>query len=157
MVSSSAKSPVQTREHRERGQPLERQKLGILEKKKDYVVRAKNYHTKRLRVERLKEKAKDRNKDEFYYAMNNQKTDRGVHISYRENQSLTTEIAKVLKAQDANYIRTMKRANLKVSLFPPAAKRFALTRIPHQRIASLKSQLMILADLVRTNSKMDEE
>ncbi|KAG8906380.1 hypothetical protein FRC01_008037, partial [Tulasnella sp. 417] len=138
MVSSSAKSPVHTREHRERGQPLERKKLGLLEKKKDYVVRAKNYHTKRLRVERLKEKAKDRNKDEFYYAMKNQKTDRGVHISYRENQSLTTEIAKVLKAQDANYIRTMKRANLK-------------------RIASLKSQLTILADLVRSNSRMEDE
>lgn len=75
MVSSSAKSPVHTREHRERGQLLERQKLGILEKKKDYVVRAKNYHTKRLRIERLQEKAKERNKDEFYYAMKNQKTD----------------------------------------------------------------------------------
>ncbi|KAG8980005.1 hypothetical protein FRC05_007448 [Tulasnella sp. 425] len=138
MVSGSAKSPVHTREHRERGQLLERQKLGILEKKKDYVVRAKNYHTKRLRIERLQEKAKERNKDEFYYAMKNQKTDRGVHVSYRENQSLTTEIAKVLKAQDANYIRTMKRANLK-------------------RIAALKSQLMILADLVQTNSKVEED
>ena len=37
---------VQKRPYRERGQIKRREKLGLLEKHKDYVKRAKNYQTK---------------------------------------------------------------------------------------------------------------
>ena len=49
--------------------------MGILEKHKDYVLRARDYHSKQERINRLREKAATRNKDEFYFAMNKQKTE----------------------------------------------------------------------------------
>lgn len=36
-------------------------------------------------------------------------------MKFRENASLSTEIAVVLKSQDANYIRTVRKQGLKVS------------------------------------------
>lgn len=57
------------REHRERSQPERRQKWGLLEKHKDYVIRAKNYHSKQDRLKKLREKALNRNPDEFYFKM----------------------------------------------------------------------------------------
>ncbi|CAD7947979.1 unnamed protein product [Amoebophrya sp. A25] len=60
---------VKRRVHLERHQPLARQKLGLLEKKKDYVLRAKDYHKKRDHVAHLQEKVRQRNPDEFAYGM----------------------------------------------------------------------------------------
>jgi U3 small nucleolar RNA-associated protein 11 len=57
------------RQHRERSQPVQRARLGLLEKHKDYVLRARDYHSKRNRITRLRQKAADRNKDEFYFSM----------------------------------------------------------------------------------------
>lgn len=68
------KNALHRREHKERSQPLDREKYGILEKKKDYLERARNYHHKREIIERLRSKAADRNKDEFYFSMKNEKT-----------------------------------------------------------------------------------
>ena len=61
-------------EHKERSQPAHRKRFGLLEKHKDYVVRAKNYHFKEKRLQALKEKAEFRNPDEFYFKMLNSKT-----------------------------------------------------------------------------------
>lgn len=47
MSKSSLRNAVKRREHRERAQPAERRRLGILEKHKDYVQRAKNFNRKR--------------------------------------------------------------------------------------------------------------
>ncbi|KAG8862755.1 hypothetical protein FRB96_000765 [Tulasnella sp. 330] len=126
---SSMRNSLHRRSHRERAQPAGRAKLGILEKKKDYVVRARAYHLKQDQIKRLQVKAQGRNKDEFYFAMNGEKTNRGVHVKVRESASLTTEIAVVLKSQDANYIRSVRKQGLK-------------------KIDSLKAQLTALADLV---------
>jgi U3 small nucleolar RNA-associated protein 11 len=41
----------------------------------------------------------------------------GVHIKDRGNTALPTDIVKVLKTQDENYIRTMRTAGLKVGPF----------------------------------------
>lgn len=38
----------------------------------------------------------------------------GVHVKERGNAALPTDIVKVLKTQDENYIRTMRSAGLKV-------------------------------------------
>ncbi|CEQ42573.1 SPOSA6832_04404, partial [Sporobolomyces salmonicolor] len=96
----------QKRQHRERAQPLQRQKLGLLEKHADYVKRARDFHSKEQRIQTLREKASMRNKDEFYFAMIRNKTKGGVHIQSRGNEPLPVDLVKVLKTQDAGYIRT---------------------------------------------------
>lgn len=58
----------------ERAQPQHRKKLGLLEKHADYVKRARDFHSKEDRIQKLREKAAMRNKDEFYFAMVNSKT-----------------------------------------------------------------------------------
>lgn len=45
-MSSTFKNVVPRRKYRERVQPAGREHLGFLQKKKDYKVRAKNYHEK---------------------------------------------------------------------------------------------------------------
>ena len=68
------KLDLQKRQHRERSQPLKRQKLGLLEKHADYVKRARDFHSKEDRIKKLREKASGRNKDEFYFGMIKSKT-----------------------------------------------------------------------------------
>jgi U3 small nucleolar RNA-associated protein 11 len=66
------------RNHKERSQLVGRQRLGLLEKHKDYVLRARDYASKKQRIKRLQEKVAERNKDEFYFGMTASKTQ--VHI-----------------------------------------------------------------------------
>ena len=72
------RNAIRRRNHKERSQPLNRQKLGFLEKHKDYVKRARDYHSKQDRLKKLREKAELRNKDEFYFGMVGKKTQVGV-------------------------------------------------------------------------------
>lgn len=46
MSASTFKNRAPKRKYRERVQPADREHLGFLQKKKDYKVRAKNYHAK---------------------------------------------------------------------------------------------------------------
>lgn len=73
-MTSSLRNSLHRRNHKERSQLSNRTKLGLLEKHKDYVKRARDYHSKQDRINRLKEKAAGRNRDEFYFGMNRQKT-----------------------------------------------------------------------------------
>jgi U3 small nucleolar RNA-associated protein 11 len=75
---SSLRNSLHRRNHKERSQLSQRQRFGILEKHKDYVLRARDYHSKQDRIKRLRQKAADRNKDEFYFAMNRQRTEVGI-------------------------------------------------------------------------------
>ncbi|BGP15194.1 hypothetical protein JCM10213_000856 [Rhodosporidiobolus nylandii] len=97
---------VQKRQHRERSQPQNRKKLGLLEKHADYVKRARDFHSKEDRIQKLREKASFRNKDEFYFGMIKSKTKNGVHVQSRGNEPLPQDLVTVLKTQDAGYIRT---------------------------------------------------
>ncbi|KAH8930141.1 small-subunit processome [Atractiella rhizophila] len=103
----SNKLDLQKRQHRERGQLGHRKKLGLLEKHKDYVLRARDYHAKQERLKKLALKASARNKDEFYYGMIKGKTKGGVHIGSRGNSSLPIDLVKILKSQDAGYVRVL--------------------------------------------------
>ena len=64
------------RPYKERSQPAARVKsgAGLLEKHKDYVLRARAYHSKEKRIKALQEKARFRNPDEFYFKMDSTKT-----------------------------------------------------------------------------------
>ncbi|KAE9970606.1 hypothetical protein EG328_006143 [Venturia inaequalis] len=103
---SSMRNAVQRRNHKERAQPLERQKWGILEKHKDYSLRAKDHNEKRRRLKVLKEKATFRNPDEFHFGMMSAKTIDGMKVGDRGNKALSHNVVKLLKTQDAGYIRT---------------------------------------------------
>ncbi|KAL8859157.1 MAG: hypothetical protein Q9178_004420 [Gyalolechia marmorata] len=99
---------VQRRNHKERAQPAHREKWGILEKHKDYSLRAKDYNEKKKRLKILREKAAERNPDEFSYGMLSSKTDKhGRKIQDRGNVSLSQDAVKLLKTQDAGYVRTV--------------------------------------------------
>ncbi|KAH8119897.1 u3 small nucleolar RNA-associated protein 11 [Phellopilus nigrolimitatus] len=126
---SSLRNSLHRRNHKERSQLSHRAKFGILEKHKDYVLRARDYHSKQDRIQRLRQKAADRNKDEFYFGMNRQKTQKGIHVQDRGNSSMPVDMVNILKTQDENYVRTMRAAGLK-------------------KIEKLKAQLTALADLI---------
>lgn len=64
---SSLRNAVKRIEHKERAQPAARKKLGLLEKHKDYVERAKDFHKKQKVIRTLKSKADSKNPDEFYF------------------------------------------------------------------------------------------
>ncbi|KAI4282360.1 MAG: hypothetical protein L6R38_002986 [Xanthoria sp. 2 TBL-2021] len=105
---SSMRNAVQRRNHKERAQPAHREKWGLLEKHKDYSLRAKDYNEKKKRLKILREKAAERNPDEFSYSMLSSKTDKhGRKIQDRGNVSLSQDAVKLLKTQDAGYIRTV--------------------------------------------------
>ncbi|CAG8444838.1 5580_t:CDS:2 [Ambispora gerdemannii] len=104
---SSLRNSVQRRNHKERAQPYKRERYGILEKHKDYVLRARDYHAKQERLKKLREKAYFRNPDEFYFKMINSKTKGGVHASER-NDAFSGDVIKLLKSQDLNYIKTQR-------------------------------------------------
>lgn len=69
-MSSTFKNRIPKRKYRERAQPSGREHLGLLEKKQDYVARAKNYHQREDMMNKLKTKANLKNSDEFYFKMN---------------------------------------------------------------------------------------
>lgn len=65
--------------HRERSQPDHRKKFGYLEKKADYKKRALDHQIKAKRIKKLKNKALDRNPNEFNFHMINSRLVDGVH------------------------------------------------------------------------------
>lgn len=73
-MASAFKNVEPRRIHKERAQPKTRQKFGLLEKKKDWLQRAKDYHRKQDRIAALKRKTEFRNPDEFYFKMNKAQT-----------------------------------------------------------------------------------
>ncbi|OAD77393.1 hypothetical protein PHYBLDRAFT_16799 [Phycomyces blakesleeanus NRRL 1555(-)] len=121
-MSSTLRNSVQRRNHKERGQLAGRQHFGLLEKKKDYKLRAKDYHSKQNRLKALRDKALFRNPDEFYFKMINSKTKGGVHIKER-NEQLPHEMIQLMKSQDKNYIKLQRDISKKVSTKTLAVKK----------------------------------
>jgi len=101
--ASTMRNAIKRITHKERAQPSWRKKLGLLEKHKDYVERAKDYHKKQNYVKKLRLKAENRNNDEFYFKMNNSEVRKGVHHDVK-NGSLDVATVKLLKTQDMGYL-----------------------------------------------------
>lgn len=108
---SSLRNAVSRRPHRERGQIQSREKWGLLEKHKDYSLRAKDYNTKKKKIAQLSQKAREKNPDEFAFGMLSQgkaglgKHKAGVKADGERGGPLSHDAVKLLKTQDANYLR----------------------------------------------------
>ncbi|KAI8806048.1 small-subunit processome [Cladochytrium replicatum] len=123
---SSLRKYAPRRTHRERGMPaanaarlLRRSKKDaaeertvLLEKKKDYRLRAADYNAKQKQLKLLRLKAATRNPDEFYFGMINSRTKEGVHIVER-NEKMDHETMQLLKTQDKKYISYARSVNAK--------------------------------------------
>lgn len=67
---SSLKNAIPRPTHKERAQPHSRaHRYPLLEKRKDYKLRARDHNEKKQRIKILTEKAKGRNEDEFSFGM----------------------------------------------------------------------------------------
>ncbi|KAM3506353.1 hypothetical protein MY10362_002412 [Beauveria mimosiformis] len=145
---SSMRNAVDRRVHRERAQPLERRRLGLLEKHKDYSKRAKDYNKKKAQLKSLRVKAAERNEDEFYFGMMSRKGPgsrikdgkrwTGTVQGDRGNKVLDMETARLLKTQDMGYIRTMKQVITK-------------------EIAKLEEQVVMTRGMDRLGEDEDDE
>ena len=78
----SLRNVVKRKTHKERAQPSFRARYGLLEKKKDYKLRAIDYHRKEDKLKKLKTAAALKNPDEFYFKMINATTTVSDLISF---------------------------------------------------------------------------
>ena len=109
MSSFKNAAQAQRRTHRERSQPAFRKKFGLLEKHKDYVVRAKDFNKKKRILKQLRTIADDKNPDEYYRGMIKSSIVDGKHKTAKDN-SLSAEALKLFKTQDANYLQVKLQA-----------------------------------------------
>lgn len=108
-----SKKVFHSREHRERAQPANRTRLGLLEKKKDYVLRARDFQSKKKRLHTMKVKAAYKNPDEFYFGMIKSRVDKATGKVRKEadHEKLPGDVVKLMKSQDLKHIQEMIRIN----------------------------------------------
>lgn len=85
----------------------------------DYSLRAKDFNKKKAQLKNLKDKAAERNEDEFYFGMMSRKGPgsriqdgkrwSGTVEGDRGNKAMDVETVRLLKTQDIGYIRTMRQ------------------------------------------------
>lgn len=103
--SSSWRKVNPHKEYKERSQPRARKRLGILEKHKDYVKRARDYHRKDDTIKILQEKAYTKNPDEFYYRMHSSHIAKdGSHLKLKNVNDLDAATVSSMKEQDRRYV-----------------------------------------------------
>ncbi|XP_055332719.1 probable U3 small nucleolar RNA-associated protein 11 [Paramacrobiotus metropolitanus] len=113
MSSWTRTSKAQQRIHKERAQPESRRKLGFLEKKKDYKIRAIDHEKKDRTIRSLRQKALDKNPDEFYFHMHNSKLVDGKHIEKEKEEEATDAQKMLMKSQDLAYVRSKRISEMK--------------------------------------------
>jgi len=103
---SSLRNAVSRRPHKERAQPSQRAKWGLLEKHKDYSLRARDFHQKKAKLNILQQKTRERHPDEFSFGMLSQAGGQGKHGQRKSSENaLSHEAVSLLKTQDAGYLR----------------------------------------------------
>ncbi|KAI0548833.1 small-subunit processome [Xylaria curta] len=122
---SSLRNAVNRRVHRERDQLQDRKnRYGLLEKHKDYRLRAQDHNRKKAQLKSLRKKAEDRNEDEFYFGMLSRKGPAtalssgskkwdGTVAGDRGNKALDINVVRLLKTQDMGYIRSVRNIAMK--------------------------------------------
>jgi len=106
------RNAVTRRPHKERSQTTSRQKWGLLEKHKDYSLRAADYNTKKAKLAILSQKSREKHPDEFAFGMLS--SAQGKHGRRREDENrLSHDAVQLLKTQDAGYLRTAAQKNRK--------------------------------------------
>lgn len=112
---SSYKNAVKSnrRKYRERAQPENRKKLGLLEKHQDYVLRAKDYHRKEDMILKLSRKAYFRNPDEFYFKMNSARKVNGVYKLDHGDKNYKKDELVEMKIEDITYLNMRRQMELK--------------------------------------------
>lgn len=109
---SSMRNAVTRRPHKERSQIQSRAKWGLLEKHKDYSLRAKDYNTKKQKLNILSQKSKERHPDEFAFGMlKAESSAQGKHGRGGNVGRLSVDAVRLLKTQDAGYLRTAAARN----------------------------------------------
>lgn len=116
---NSLKKYIPKRKYKERGQLESRKRLGFLEKKKDYKVRAEDYHKKESKYKKLVESARTKNPDEFYFQMNNSKIIEGENFTLRED----SDKVKVLNQRLSNHQKVLNLVNHKRSQLMKSTKK----------------------------------
>ncbi|KAI9648631.1 hypothetical protein NHQ30_003269 [Ciborinia camelliae] len=119
-MDKASKSVRDGRTYKERSQPEERKRWGLLEKHKDYSARARDFNKKKAKLKALKQKVLEKNPDEFYFGMVNRKGPSKTGKKYtgtvngdRGNQVLNQDAVRLFKTQDLGYVRTMRNKALK--------------------------------------------
>ncbi|MED6290461.1 Small subunit (SSU) processome component [Characodon lateralis] len=112
---SSFRKALKSRQknHHERSQPGFRKTMGLLEKKKDYKLRANDYHKKQNTLAALRKKALEKNPDEFYFNMISTKLEDGVHVMKKPEEEVTEEQKKLMRSQDIRYVEMKRVAEAK--------------------------------------------
>ncbi len=86
----------------------------MLEKHKDYSLRAKDFNTKKKKLSILQQKSKERHPDEFSFGMLSQQG-QGKHGQRGTENRLSHDAVQLLKTQDVGYLRNaMQRTRREV-------------------------------------------
>lgn len=152
---SSYKNVIKShrRKYKERSQPENRKRFGLLEKHSDYVERAKDYHKKEDTIQKLNQKAAFRNPDEFYFKMDKVKKTDGVYKLEDEEKRYKKKELLNMKTEDLAYLNLRKKMeSQKVEKLQSS-----LHLLEEDTEEELKNQHIVFVDTVEDAVNFDEE
>lgn len=152
---SSYKNAIKSnrRKYKERSQPENRKRFGLLEKHSDYIERAKDYHKKEDAIHKLNQKASFKNPDEFYFKMTKVKKTDGVYKLEDEEKNYKKNELINMKTEDIAYM-TMRR-NMETKKLEKLGS--SLQLLGDEAEDELKSKYTVFVDSVEDAINFDEE